>query len=73
MELERTSGAQREEGEECSACRRPGQEPLAKGAGGEQEQKGELEGFRMLGTGLLGLSGGPFSRSPLLGVAFGGQ
>lgn len=35
---------QREEGEECSVCRRPRWKALTKGTGGKQEQKGELEG-----------------------------
>lgn len=50
-------GAQREEEEECSMCRRRRWEALAKDTGHKQKQKENGKGFRMLGIGLLGLSG----------------
>lgn len=54
-------GAQREEGEECSMCKRQRWEArweaLVKDTGHKQKQRENGKGFRMLGIGLLGLSG----------------
>lgn len=50
-------GAQREEGEECSMCKRRRWEALVKDTGHKQKQRENGKGFRMLGIGLPGLSG----------------